>query len=178
MTVYFRAESQMLTDYIHYLFPPQEKDGPCVVNGCHMLGRLLAAHCRASPLRPEVPAGENVMQLKIPSNDTTRHLIGHFLYIPQNEMPCLNMAIKAVFELDLKLYYAHASSLGFSKRDIIEAFITSRGLINADPSEALHKRIYRRECARRENLTRILIRKLKYIDESLDLSGLPKKIDL
>lgn len=178
MTVFFKAESLLLTDYIRYLFPPTESGGLCKLKSSHLFGQLLISHVQTCLLPPERPEGDTVIEIELPKNDATQAYCGHFLWLSSAAMARLNMALKACFELDLNLYYARATTCGFQKKDIVEAFITSRGLVSTEPYDALHKRIYRREAAKREKLTQVLIRKLRYINEALDTSGLPTDLKI
>lgn len=172
MTVFFKAENALLTDYIHYLFPPEGKGGPCVVRSTHLFGQLLISHCRESGLPVSLPEGEHIIQLRFPRSNATQSLADKFLWFSAGDMQRLNMALKACFDIDLNSYYLKAEGLGFAKKDIIDAFIVSRGLVECDPSDAIHKRIYRKEQAKREKISKMLLRKVYYINEALDTSGL------
>lgn len=86
----------------------------------------------------------------------------------------LNKALRAAFDLDFIGYYRKGQAAEFAKKDIIEAFVTSRKLVSTDCVDALYKRVYRRQQREAATLVKKLIRKAYYIDESIDTSGLPK----
>ena len=160
MKVFFTAETAMLTDYIRYLFPPEIEGGPCMVSSTHLFGRLLIAHCRETDLPVAKPEGDNVIELQFCHSDQTRNFINKFLWFSKGDMARLNLALRAVFDLDLNTYYVYASQLGFEKKDIIDAFIVSRNLATCDPGDALHKRIYRQEQRQRQKISKLLLRKI------------------
>ena len=84
------------------------------------------------------------------------------------------MALRSYFDLDFTGYYRRGEGLKFSKKDILEGFITSRELLSKDYFEALGKRVYRAQEKQRALLMKKLQRKMYYIEESLDASGLKK----
>lgn len=176
MTVFFKAENAMLTDYCRYLFPQEEEGGPNVVNGRAIFGRMLIGSCRICEAQPAKPNGDNVIQLRFGESHGTQRFRDKFLFFTSGDMAALNLALKAVFDLDLNTYYQYATALGFEKKDIIDAFIVSRGLSTHDPGDALHKRIYRREQKKHQQLSALLLRKVKYINEALDTSGLKMEL--
>lgn len=175
MTIFFKAENAMLTDYLRYLFPADAEDGICMVKSASDFGALLISHIRESERPPRIPDGDNVLELGIPLCDATQNLVNKFIYYSDGDTKRLNAGLAAVFDIDLKAFYLKAEGLGYSKKDIIEAFIVSRGLAGCDPYDALHKRIYRSEQAKMKAVSRKLIRKVYYMFESLDIDDLKAK---
>ncbi len=175
MTVFFKAGNAMLTDYLRYLFPPFENDDACMVKSAHDFGALLISHVRESERPVRVPDGEHVLELKLPMNDATQNLANKFIYYSDGDMKRLNSGLTAIFDIDLKTFYLKAEGKGFSKKEIIEAFIISRGLAGCDPYDALHKRIYRSEQAKMKAISKKLLRKVYYMFESLDIEYLTKE---
>lgn len=172
MTVFFKAENAMLTDYIKYLFPQGETDGPYVVKSSHTFGELLISHIRESERPVLPPSGDNVIELSLPLSNATQYLSNKFIYYSASDMLRLNCGLKALFDIDFQTFYLKAEGLGFTKKEIIETFITSRKLVDNDPYEALHKRVYRREQEKRARISKFLLRKVYYLYESLDITGL------
>lgn len=171
MDVIFNVKNDLLTDYLKYLFPPDE-DGLCPVRSTHPFGSLLIAHCREADGPTASPSNGVNVPLKFPESHSTQDLRSKWLYYTAGDTARLNSALKAVFELDLQGYYLKASGMGFRKKDIVEAFVLSRGLAGIDPYDALHKRIYRREQDNQERVVSYVLRKMNYINETIDLGGL------
>lgn len=171
MRLFFKVDNDMLTDYIHYLFDGG-KDGPLKVSATSELGELLIAHARISDRPVPKPEGDNVIEIELPLNDATQSLANRFLYYSKADMKRLNMGLNAIFNIDLRTYYLKGLDLEWPKKDIITAFITSRKLFSTDVYDSLHKRAYRREIAKQSKLTKKLLRKVYYIHESIDSTGL------
>ncbi len=172
MRVFLRLKDDLLTDYCKYLFPPDKSEGPCIVNGSHPFGKLLISHCRTSGIPIPHPEGSTVLEFELPINNTSQSLNDKFLYYSKGDTEQLNAGLRALFDIDLHTYYLKAESLGYGKKHIIEAFVTSRKLYNSDPEDAISKRIYRRESDKRQKYTKLLLRRIYYLIESIDNSGL------
>ena len=173
MTIELSIESAIYCDYLRYLFPADDRNGSVLkVNGSTTFGQLLIASVRESPLPVAHLTGDHVVTLRLPKQDATQDLENKFIYYSTADQKRLNLALKAIFSMDFHDYYRRGESTGFAKKDIIEAFIVSRKLANADPTEALHKRVYREQAKRCQQLTKYLLRKAYYIEESLDTSKL------
>ena len=171
MRLFLKLENDMLTDYLRYLFPT-DQNHPLKVSAAHEFGELLIAHARTSDRPVKRPEGDNVIEIELPLNDATQSLMNHFLFYSVGDMKRLNMGLRSLFNIDLYTYYLKGLDLGWLKKDIIEAFITSRKLVSTDIHDAIHKRIYRREQAKQAKLTKKLLRKAYYIHESIDSTGL------
>ena len=87
--------------------------------------------------------GDKVVDLELPSDIATAPMRDKFLYYDKYSTVALNMAINAFFDIEFKQYYLAGYELGVQKKDIVTAFIVSRGLFSTDYFDALHKRIYR-----------------------------------
>ena len=172
MTVYLPVNEALLTDYLKYLFPTEKGSSCLKVSGACSFGKLLIANITTSGHPVPVPEGDNVIKLHIPKQDCTQDLADKFLYFTHGAVCRLNAALKAVFDMDFHDYYQRGIDQGYQKKDIIDAFITSRELSSVDPGDALHKRTYRHEQKKRLSRARYLARKANYIQESLDTSGL------
>ena len=172
MRIFLRVDNEMLTDYIRYMFPASGEDGIPVVKTGTAFGELLIGHVRESERPVKIPAGDNVIELEIPVTNATQSLANRFIYYSSGDMLRLNAALKALFDIDLQAFYMKAEGLGYRKKDIIDAFIIGRGLVSVDPYDAIHKRVYRREQEKRSKVSKILLRKVYYIYESVDMAGL------
>lgn len=172
MMVFFSVDNAMLTDYILYLSKSAENTpgGVLKLSETNWFGALVVACCRVSERPVPRPSGEHVVAMELPVSRQTQSLENKWLYISKADNRRLNLALKALFDMDLYSYYLKARELGIQKKDAVDAFIASRGLISADAFEALHKRIYRRESAAKDKLAKKLMRKIYYINESADYS--------
>lgn len=177
MEVFFVAENRLLTDYIYYMAKRDDhKDKTALyLPSTSWFGSLLIASCRISQKPIRRPDGDNVICIRLPINDATQYLENHFIFISKADMARLNAALKSIFEIDLYTYYLKAKDLGIRKKDALEAFIISRGLNSVDRFDAMTKRIYRRETSALSNTTKILLRKINYINESINLDGIDEK---
>ena len=175
MTVFLELETELLTDYCRYLFPPVNSEGPCKVSEAHDFGKLLISHCSISDRPVAKPTGEFVLEFEFPVSNTTQTLNNKFLYFTKGDADRLNAGLKALFEIDFYSYYQKAENFGMQKKEIIDAFVTSRKLFNSDPDDALHKRIYRQEANKRKRTMKILLRRIYYLNEALDDTGITEK---
>lgn len=171
LDVKLKVDSPMMADYLAYLFPPGTPGGPLKVYARNSIGRLLVAHCKVSE-GPVTPEGGNVVELELPSDIATAPMRDKFLHYDKYSTVALNMAINAFFDIEFKQYYLAGYELGVQKKDIVTAFIVSRGLFSADHFDALHKRIYRRSQQTLDKLVKKLINKVDYINSSININGL------
>lgn len=136
------VESQMLADFLRYLFPPNETSGVLDVSARHPTGALMVAYARASDT-PVHPSGDHLVEVDIPYfHGATGSLTNHYVYFTKEATARINLALKAEFELDFAGYYRRGEDLGMRKMDIIDAYIFSRRLA-PDNYDAMHKRAYR-----------------------------------
>lgn len=171
MRLFIQLDSEMLTDYLRYLFN-NDGSSPLKVSTSHEFGELLIAHARTSDRPVPTPEGSHVIEIELPLNNATQSLMNRFLYYSKADMKRLNMGLHAIFNIDFQQYYLKGLELEFSKKDIVTAFITSRKLFSTDVYDAIHKRAYRREVAKQAKLMKKLLRKVYYIDESINITGL------
>lgn len=141
LDVKLKVDSPMMADYLAYLFPPDSPGGPLKVYARNSIGRLLVAHCKVAE-GPVALEGDKVVDLELPSDIATAPMRDKFLYYDKYSTVALNMAINAFFDIEFKQYYLAGYELGVQKKDIVTAFIVSRGLFSTDYFDALHKRIY------------------------------------
>ncbi|MGM9748310.1 MAG: hypothetical protein ACI3ZN_05885 [Candidatus Cryptobacteroides sp.] len=160
----------MLKDYLRYMMAgnDQASDDSIKINGATWFGTLLIACIKTSPTPVhQDTSGKVAVRLELPSSDSTANLNNKWLYITSSDTKRLNSALMTIFEIDLFSYYEKAKHLGIQKKDAVSSFIVSRQLISKDVYEAIHKRIYRKEAARLDDMQHRLIRKLYYIDETI-----------
>lgn len=124
-----------------------------------------------SEFPPEVE-GERILNLELPSDAATAAMRNKFLYYDRYDMAALNMAVSACFDIEFKQYYLKGFDLGIQKKDIVTAFIVSRGLFSTDKFDTLHKRIYRRAQQTLDRLVDKLLQRVYYFDRSINLKGL------
>ena len=171
LDVKLKVDSPMMADYLAYLFPPEWPGGPLKVYDRNSLGKLRVAHCKVSECPPEVEC-ERIMNLELPSDTATAAMRNKFLYYDRYDTAALNMAVSAYFDIEFKQYYLKGFELGFQKKDIVTAFIVSRGLFSTDKFDTLHKRIYRRAQQTLDRLVDKLLQRVYYYDRSINLKGL------
>lgn len=170
-----RADSAMYADYLRHIFPPEREGGLCRATVSHPIGALILSFLRKSDIALQAK-GDHIVRVSVPQyGNAAAPLANHWLYITGSDMIRLNLAVRAEFEIDFKLYYLKGQELGMMKKDIVEAFILSRGLVSRDCFDALHKRVYRQELGRMERIRQKLLRKLYYIEGSVDTEGLQKQ---
>lgn len=163
------------TDYLKYLFPLDPSTRAHRVTSVSNLGKLLIAYAKVS-LKP-VPTPDpgdryGKITLSLPLTDTTQDLQDKYLYYTSADTARLQGVLKAEFNLDFIAYYLRGTVMGHQKKEIIEMFVASRHLVDVDPYEALHKRIYRMEQRKMQELSKKLIRKANYFEEKLNTDGL------
>ena len=167
----FCAKNSLLADYLRYIVPPDEKDGPLKVSATCATGLLLVALAEPSAF-PVEPDGANRVRLDLPwSRNATSAIHSKWVAYNKSATARINMALQAEFDLDFCGYYRKGEELGIRKMDIVDAFIFSRNLAPGC-YDALHKRVYRREQKNQEELRRKLLRKVYYINEAINYSGL------
>ena len=168
MEVKFRPTNPLLADYLRYLFPPLP-DGRLKVKSSHDVGRLIISYCRTSATPVDTGEGD-MLTFVLPKTHITQNFVHKFLYIPAIDMNRINLALQAVFNLDFAVFMQKGLSAEFSKTELIDAFITSRGLVTTDNFEALHKKEYRLMQRKKESIFHKLYRKSSYIQETIDFS--------
>ena len=168
MEVKFRPTNPLLADYLRYLFPPLP-DGRLKVKSSHDVGRLIISYCRTSPTPVDTGEGD-MLTFVLPKTHITQNFVHKFLYITVIDMNRINLALQAVFNLDFAVFMQKGLSAEFSKTELIDAFITSRGLVTTDNFEALHKKEYRLMQRKKESIFHKLYRKSSYIQETIDFS--------
>lgn len=161
-------------DYLGYLFQKETNSDAYVVSSTTDIGKLLIAYAKVSerPVNPEEKKGTKLVKLILPLTDTSQDLRNKWLYYTEADTARLQAVLRTEFNLDFIAYYLRGSVMGYQKKDIINMFIVSRKLISVDPYEALHKRVYRMEQKKQQEMSRRLIRKANYFEESLDIDGL------
>lgn len=161
-------------DYLAYIFPVDPDTGHYKVTAASDLGRLVIAYAMRSDVpKPERPVRDNerYLTLDLPDCDSTQHLRNKWLYIQAGDEERLFGALRSTFNLDLFNYYQWGWGMGYQKKELMEMFIVSRGLMTADPYEALHKRVYRLEQQKMARATQVLLNKVKHFEQTIDKSG-------
>ena len=170
-----KVDSQMLADYLRYIFPPEDGSGLCRVSITHPTGALLVALAQPAAFRVDVP-GDHIVHLGLPQlhRRINSDQENHWLFYDRSSTAKINMVLGAEFDLEFMGYYRMGEQRGIRKMDIIDAFIFSRGLV-PDTFDALSKRTYRREQRAQEKVRQRLLRRAYYINESIDYTGLFEK---
>ncbi|MDD7234421.1 MAG: hypothetical protein PUH35_02885 [Bacteroidales bacterium] len=172
MLIKLKFDSGLKLSYFGYLFPRLPGEDIYKVSTREPMGSLLVAHILTTDRPPEPPDGELVAVLDIPLNAATQNLANKFIYYSQASTAALMMALGATFDIDFAGYYRKGTNLGYGRRDIVEAFILSRNLVQIDNRDTLYKRIYRSNRLQMKEVTKRLLRRCYYLDECIDLSGL------
>lgn len=177
MFIKLQFDSRLKLDYLGFLFPRIPGDSAYKVSTREPLGELLCARVRESWHPVAEPSGELVATLDLPLNPATRNVANKFIYYSQADTAALMMAFSATFDLDFAGYYRKGESLGYGRKEIVEAFIISRNLVEMDCTETLYKRAYRNSQRKMKTLTKKLLRRCYYLDESINLKGLKDDTD-
>ena len=165
------VESQMLADFLRYLFPPEEGSDMCRVSASRPVGALMVAFAQPSVM-PCPVSGDHLVQLDIPwYRNATPSLTDHYVYFSKEASARINLALKAEFDLDFAGYYRKGEELGMRKMDIIDGYIFSRRLA-PDNYDTLHKRVFRNQLRAQEKIKQRLVRKAYYLNESINYDGL------
>lgn len=167
----FCAKNALLADFLKYMFPPEEQNGPLKVSTTCATGALMVALAEPTvlPSRTDCPYQ---VSINLPwCRNATSEIHSKWISYNKSATARINMALQAEFDLDFCGYYRKGEELGIRKMDIIDAYIFSRSLAPGS-YDALHKRIYRKEQKAQEQLRRKLLRKAYYINESINYSGL------
>jgi len=166
------VESQMLADYLRWIFPPAEGSDLCRVSITRPVGALMVAMASPAVMRAEV-TGDHIVRLDLPQlhRRANSDQENHWLFYDRASTTKINMVLGAEFDLEFAGYYRRGEQLGMRKMDIIDAFILTRGLA-AGTFDALSKRTYRREQRNQEKIRQRLLRRAYYINESIDYRGL------
>mgnify|MGYP007069853037 CR=1 FL=1 len=166
------VKSQMLSDYLRWLFPPGREGGPCQVSITHPTGALMVALAKPACM-PVTPSADHVVKLDLPMlhRRANSGQENHWLFYDKGSTEQINMALEAEFDLEFAGYYRMGEQRGMKKMEIIDAFILSRGLA-ATSFDALSKRVYRREQRSQEKIRQRLLRRAYYINESINYAGL------
>lgn len=172
MLIKLRFDSRLKLDYLGFLFPRIPGEDVYKVSTREPMGELLCARVRESWHPVAEPSGEMVATLDLPLNPATRNAAGKFIYYSQADTAALMMALSASFDLDFAGYYRKGESLGYGRKEIVEAFIISRNLVEIDCSDTLYKRVYRTGQRKMKSLTKKLLRRCYYLDESIKFKGL------
>lgn len=169
------VKSQMLADYLRWIFPPEPGSVLCRVSVTHPVGALMVALAQPAVMRAQV-TGDHVVALGLPMlhRRVNSEQENKWLVYDRGAVAKINLVLEAEFDLEFAGYYRRGEQLGMRKMDIIDAFILSRGLV-ADTFDALSKRTYRREMRSQEKIRQRLVRRAYYINESIDYTGLFEK---
>ena len=169
------VKSQMLADYLRWIFPPEEGGTLSRVSITRPVGALMVALAQPAVMRAQV-TGDHVVALDLPMlhRRVNSDQENHWLFYDRGATEKINLVLEAEFDLEFTGYYRRGEQLGMRKMDIIDAFILSRGLV-ADTFDTLSKRTYRREVRSQEKIRQRLVRRAYYINESIDYTGLFEK---
>ena len=161
-------------DYLGYLCPIDPDSGHYKVSAANDIGRLIIAYAMKSDVpKPERPVseGETYVTLDLPLGESTQHLRDKWLYVQAGDEARIAGALKSLFNMDLINYYQWGIGMGFQKKELMEMFAVSRGLITVDPYEAMHKRIYRLEQEKMARTSQMLLNKVKYFEQTINKRG-------
>lgn len=166
------VKSQMLADYLRWIFPPEEGSALGRVSVTRPVGALMVALAQPAVMRAQVN-GDHVVTLGLPMlhRRVNSDQENHWLMYDRAAVAKINLVLEAEFDLEFAGYYRRGEQLGMRKMDIIDAFILSRGLV-ADTFDTLSKRTYRREVRSQEKIRQRLVRRAYYLNEAIDYSGL------
>lgn len=169
-TCYLNVTAPLLADFLRYLFPPKDGTGELCISTTTPTGALMVA--LAGHYESPVPHSEDAIACYLP---LTRYIIQPtdkwYAGYDAAATARINLALKAEFELDFFLYMQKGLSMGILKKDIIDAYIISRGLV-PESYDALHKRVYRDQVRAQNMIAGRLLRKAYYINESINYKGL------
>ena len=161
MEITFRANSRLALDYLRHLFKA-EPTGPIRISLANDFGRMVVGLYKSSNIPIERAADELTVTLVLPRHRTTNAAQFHYAFLTDVDIKRLNMILDALFNIDLDAYFVQGIQAGMQKRDIIEAFIISRGLASQDYADTLSKRAYRSSLATIRRQADLIHRKARY----------------
>ncbi len=176
ITADLKVTSKLLVSYLRYVFKSVPETGALHVPATNDMGKYLIACLKVSEEPPRPMEGENIVHLCFSESRATWDLADKWLYYPDSFQKRINYYLKAVFDLDFLSYYRKGEALNMAKKEIVEAFITSRHLCPVENYEALHKQAYRYQRKVFEDYTRMLMYRVDYINRILDTTGLKEQI--
>ncbi len=174
MEIKFRANSPLMLDYLRHLFNA-EPDEPIRISLANDFGRMAVGLYKSSATPVEQIDDDLTATLVLPRHPTTKSAQFRYVFFTDTDNKRLNLILDALFNIDLDTYYLQGIQAGMPKRDIIEAFIVSRGLVTKDYTETLNKRAYRTSLATIRRQTDLLHRKARYHLSRIDPPERPKK---
>ena len=167
MTVKINIKNKVLYNYLAYLFN-RNPDGSFRVTMKNEFGRLVVALVRRSPDEVPLEEGQFTANLLLPKNALTKNAELSYLYFTGQDAARLNVLLDTIFTLDLNSYYQKGCKKRIQKREIIEAFVVSRKLVDDDFAETLGKRVYREELKTCRELVSSLYDKARYNNDRIE----------
>ena len=162
-TVTFTLESNLLRDYLGYLFEKSSRD-EYIVTARNDFGKLLIAHLKAADREPTTKSSCRTVTLQLPSNDATLNFNNKYVYYTEQSTHQLNKALSAIFNMDFWMHCIQGRSVDLRKDEMVESFILSRRLFSQDLFETLHKRAYRKDLETLKLLNKKLTKRYYYLE--------------
>lgn len=169
MLVGLAIKKDLYRDYLQHVF--KLVDNVYHVSRSTDFGRMVCARIsyRDKPMAPE--STENICTLLLPASDSNRTASSKFLYIKKEDQLKLADEIEAIFNIDFDRYYLQGRKLGMEQKEIIQAFIVSRGLTKLIGNiDMLKKREYREAVNLLAKHNEALLNKARYRNERIENS--------
>ncbi|MGJ1419974.1 hypothetical protein ACR79T_10135 [Sphingobacterium spiritivorum] len=145
MNVVCHIKSQLLRDYLHFLFAYEEEAFSVFRDSKE--GKFICSMIRYSDFPVETKINPNtVVFFRLPRTSAMPGLFTRFCYITHDDQVKIEDYLKATFDVDFIQYYYSGKNMGLQQKVVIQTFILSRKLANMiGNTEQLKKRQYRSE---------------------------------
>ena len=159
MELTLEIKKSLIRDYLGYLFPRDEA-------GRYLVTRKIAAGhyiCSMVEYAHKPPHSRGSIVMLLPACPALKSGATRFLYMSAETQAKVNDYLEVVFDLDFERYMLKGEQMGIPQKDIIYAFINSRGLASFDQDpETLKKRAYRQSTRQMQSIVKQLLNKADY----------------
>ncbi|MDR0874216.1 MAG: hypothetical protein LBN27_12250 [Prevotellaceae bacterium] len=168
MEIKLNIRNEYLFHYLEYLF--EKRDDRFVVSQTSDFGRLLCSHFKRSAFPVPYQAGQYCANFILPKSlNIASNAERYYIYFDSFDTQRLNNALLAESNIDFKQYYLTGKAQGFMQKDIINAYIISRNLVDIK-NDRIKKRVFREEEKNLEKIRNILQNKAKYLTKNISNS--------
>lgn len=139
LTLYIDIPNPMLYCFIHSIFR-STPDG-LIVDSTTATGSVICALTQSTNAKYAYTKTSNTITLILPTSNFNRHLFGKFLHLHPDDADRVMMVLTREFRLTFSTYIYEAISVGFSKKQAVELFISDHNLTDISTAyETLTKR--------------------------------------
>ena len=168
MEIKLNIRNEYLYMYLGYIFR-KTPDDKFIVSRATDLGRICCAYVKYTDTPCLLPDAEFTATLILPKScnipDRAERFYTHFDSFDTDR---INDAIYAESNYDFRAFYHTGRTLGYRQKEIISAYIQTRGLHTDTGPDTLKKKAYRFELEKQKKLSIALVNKAKYITKQVE----------